>query len=125
MESIKKSQARIFETVCLRQFNKNLQAIAKRAGWTEIIGKQRRRNGKRVELFRDHKNKPFRFCDLITSHIMRRTAITTMLMSGVPEHVVKKISGHAANSHSFYRYINYTQSYVNNEIDKMHELLEK
>ena len=110
--------------VCLRQFNKNLQAIAERAGWIEITGKLRLRNGKRIELYRNNKKELYRFCDLITSHVMRRTAITTMLMTGVPEHVVKKISGHSTYSHSFYRYINYAQSYLDNEIDKMHRVLQ-
>ena len=124
MPKIKKSQSRIFSIVCLRQFNKNLQAIAERANWVESIGKQRLRNGKRVELYRNLQKEPYRFCDLLTSHVMRRTAITTMLMSGVQEHVVRKISGHSANSLAFYRYVNYTQTYLDIQIDKMHKLLQ-
>jgi hypothetical protein len=46
------------------------------------------------------------------SHIMRRTAITTMLMLGMPEYLVRKISGHSANSKAFYRYVNFGQSYI-------------
>jgi len=51
---------------------------------------------------------------------MRRTAITTMLILGMPEHVVRKISGHAADGKAFYRYVNFVQSYLDTEIDKVH-----
>ena len=47
---------------------------------------------------------------------MRRTAITTMLMMGMKEHVVKQISGH-------YKYFNLVQSYLDNEMDVMFEKL--
>jgi integrase len=46
-------------------------------------------------------DKNLRFCDLVTTHTMRRTAITTMLCLGMPEHVVRKISGHGAMSKEF------------------------
>jgi integrase len=46
-----------------------------------------------------------RFCDLMSSHMMRRTAITTMLILGMPEHMVRNVSGHTDNSGSFYRYV--------------------
>jgi integrase len=35
-------------------------------------------------------DKNLRFCDLVTTHTMRRTAITTMLCLGMPEHVEKQ-----------------------------------
>ena len=120
----KKNKAILFKTVCLRQFNKNIQAIARKAGWTEIVGKQRMRQGKIIEIYRNPQKQPCRFCDLLSSHIMRRTAITTMLIAGVPEYIIRRISGHAANSHSFYRYVSYVQSYMDKEIDKMHELID-
>ena len=67
--------------------------------------------------------KQYRFCDLISSHIMRRTAITTMLMLGMKEHIVKQISGHTNNSKSFYRYVNFAQSYLDNEMDMVFDKL--
>ena len=42
-----------------------------------------------------------------------------MLMLGMKEHVVRKISGHADNSKSFYRYVNLVQSYLDNEVDEV------
>jgi len=44
-----------------------------------------------------------------------------MLISDMPEDVVRSISGHSANSASFYRYVEYAQAYVDVEIEKFHE----
>jgi integrase len=60
----------------------------------------------------------YRFCDLISSHTMRRTAITTMLRMGMNETNVRLISGHAAHSPSFYRYVFYADSFMEEEMDK-------
>jgi hypothetical protein len=46
------------------------------------------------------------------------------LTSGMPELVVKKISGHSNNSRSFFRYVNFAQDIVDREIDKMHRNFE-
>jgi hypothetical protein len=54
---------------------------------------------------------------------MKRTAITTMLMLGMPGHIVRKISGYAANSKAFYRYVNLVQSYMNAETDNVFDKL--
>jgi len=42
---------------------------------------------------------------------MRRTAITTLLIMGVPEAMVRKISGHAPGSKEFYKYVGIAQDY--------------
>jgi len=55
---------------------------------------------------------------------MRRTAVTTMLILGMPEHLVRKVSGHSNNSRAFFRYVNYAQSFLDNEINKVHQKLE-
>lgn len=44
--------------------------------------------------------------DHISSHTMRRTAITTMLRLGMPEQLARKISGHAAHNKKFFRCMN-------------------
>jgi integrase len=43
----------------------------------------------------------------------------------MPEHLVRKISGHSNNSSSFNRYVHYAQAYMDKEIQKVHEKLEK
>ncbi|QYS87063.1 hypothetical protein JJC03_03590 [Flavobacterium oreochromis] len=60
----------------------------------------------------------------MSSHMMRRTAITTMLILGMPELLVRKISGHSHNSASFHRYVHYAQVYLDREIEKVHQKLE-
>jgi hypothetical protein len=56
-------------------------------------------------------------------HTMRRTAITVMLSPGVREQVVRKISGHAAGSKKFYRYVSFAQTYQDPETEKMFDKL--
>lgn len=115
----------IFKGICKSQINKNIRRLIELAGWTYTVGKLRKKDGKDVELKTTGNKQFYRFCDLMSSHAMRRTAITTMLMLGMPEHVVRKISGHSGNSKAFYRYVNFVQSYLDNEIDKVHDKLEK
>jgi len=51
---------------------------------------------------------------------MRRTAITTLLLLGVNENAVRKISGHAAGSKEFYRYVILVQDYLNAQVKNAH-----
>jgi intergrase/recombinase len=51
----------------------------------------------------------------------RKTAISTMLALGMPEHIVLKISGHAANSKGFFRYVKMAQNVIEQEADKVFE----
>jgi len=50
---------------------------------------------------------------------MRRTAITTLLILGMPEPLVRKISGHAANRKEFYKYVKYSESFLDGETDRV------
>ncbi len=113
----------VLAPISKNQFNKNIRAITEKAGWTHIVGKTRSRRGKQISIWKPKSHNVYRFCDLVSSHTMRRTAVTTMLMLGMPEHVVKKISGHASNSKAFYRYVNLVQSYLDTQVDKVFEKL--
>lgn len=114
-----KGRKTIFPPVPRTRFNNQLKTIAELAGWVTDIGKQRKKRGVNIKRTGRNGNEIYRFCDLVSSHTMRRTAITTMLMLGMKEHVVKKISGHADDSKSFYRYVNLVQSYLDNEVDEV------
>ncbi len=106
--------------------NKKIKKLMEIAGWTEPFNKTRLRRGMPIKIYKETKSKEeFRFCDMITTHTMRRTAITTMLSLGMNEQMVRKISGHASGSKEFYRYVSFAQNYIDNEIDQMHEKLEK
>lgn len=105
--------------------NKKIKQLMEIAGFTEPAFKTRQKRGIPTPLHRKNKEKVYRFCDLVTTHTMRRTAITTMLSSGMNEQVVRKISGHAAGSKEFYRYVSFAQTFMDNEIDLVHKKLEK
>lgn len=86
--------------------------------------KTRDRKGKPIVVYKDSERRiHYKFSDHITSHTMRRTAITTMLNLGMPEHIVRQISGHAANSKEFYRYVKLSQSLIDEETDRVFELI--
>jgi intergrase/recombinase len=69
--------------------------------------------------------KELRFCDVVSSHTMRRTAITTMLSLGVHEQLVRKISGHTPNSKEFYRYVSWSQTLQDRSTEEMFAKLEQ
>lgn len=116
----KSSKEPLFRNISLYNFNKNLKELGKAAKFVQPIEVSREVRGaaKRVS------KKEVLFYQKMTSHMMRRTAITSHLMLGMPEHLVKKISGHSGNSPSFNRYVHYAQTYVDNEIDKVHQKME-
>lgn len=118
------NQKYVFENISLYNFNKILKVIGEKAGYTSPIEVSREIRGK-AKTIKNQKNKgSYRFCDKMSSHMMRRTAITTLLLLGMPEHLVRKISGHSNNSNSFNRYVHYAQAYIDKEIQKVHEKLE-
>lgn len=110
----------------LTNLNKFIKLLLEKAGFTQAVLITRNRRGKPVELkMGDRDKKPYRFCDVASTHTMRRTAITTMLSLGVSEQVVRKISGHAPNSKEFYRYVFWSQTYQDQETEKMFAKLEE
>lgn len=115
----------VFPPIPRTRFNNQLKLIAKLAGWTNVVRRERSKRGIYHTSGGKAKNTPRNFCDVVSSHIMRRTAITTMLMLGMKEPAVRKISGHTDNSKYFYRYVNLVQSYLDNEVDVIFEKLVK
>jgi integrase len=103
-------------------FNQKLKYFAKFIPDDFQMIKLRERRGKQIVVYKDPKKKVhYNLSDHVTSHTMRRTAITTMLNLGMPEHVVRKISGHAANSREFFRYVQLSQNIIDQESDKVFE----
>lgn len=102
------------------RLNLYLKELAEYLGWTNEVVKTRQKRGKAIVIYKDTKQKThFRFCDLVSTHLMRRTAITTMLRLEMPEHLVRKISGHAPNSKEFHKYVSIAQNYLDTETDKV------
>jgi len=117
------SKTSLFGKLSLFNFNKSLKRIGELAEFTKTVEISREKQGKtkNLTLKKDSKD---RFCDKMSSHMMRRTAITTLLILGMPEHLVRKVSGHSHGSTSFNRYVHYAQAYIDTEIDKVHSKLE-
>jgi hypothetical protein len=42
---------------------------------------------------------------------------------GLDQYLVRQISGHAPNSKEFYRYVSFSQSYVDDKIEEIHRKL--
>ncbi|MEW4923099.1 tyrosine-type recombinase/integrase [Algibacter sp. 2305UL17-15] len=120
----KSAKTYLFRTITLFIFNRTLKQIGEKAGFTNPIEMTRERQGKTKVINKTSNKKQLLFCDKMSSHMMRRTAITTLLILGMPEHLVRKISGHSYASNSFNRYVHYAQAYIDKEIDKVHEKLE-
>jgi integrase len=107
-------------------FNSQLKTVARLIPDNYEMIKVRERRGKQVVIYKDPINKThYQLSDHITSHTMRRTAITTMLNLGMPEHIVRKISGHAANSREFYRYVQLAQQVIDAESEKVFEQIKQ
>lgn len=117
-----KQQKTLIPVISLNQFNKNLKHIGELAGWTHVVGKVKSSRGVKKEMKKGGKS--YRFCDLLSSHVMRRTAITTLLIHGMPEPLVRKISGHAPGSKEFYKYVKYSEAFLDSETDKVFGILQ-
>lgn len=116
LKHYKKKQANLLPYTTLMSFNKKLKLIGLLAGWDYEVGKVRSKRGIKKEM--KIEGKPYRFCDLLSSHVMRRTSITSLLTLGMPEQIVRKISGHKSNSTEFYKYVKFSESFQDNETDK-------
>lgn len=115
---------RLFPITSSAQFGQNVKKIGEMAGWTNPVPKIRTKRGKPITQYKNNISKsPFRFCDLLSTHTMRRTAITTMLELGMEESTVRKISGHSPGSVEFYKYVKYHQERIDQHTDIMFEKL--
>jgi integrase len=118
------NKKKLLPTFNISNLNKFVKRLLEAAGYTQSITATRHRRGKAIELKNTKAGAKYnRFCDVATTHTMRKTAITTMLCLGVPEQVVRKISGHAAGSKEFYRYVSFAQTYQDHETETMFQKL--
>jgi integrase len=116
----KKQRSKLLPHFNKVNLNKYIKQLLAQAGFTHEVSLSRDRRGKPLELKNAaSKNKSYRFCDVASTHTMRRTAITTMLCLGMPEQVVRKISGHAPGTKEFYRYVLWAQTYQDQETERV------
>ena len=99
--------------------NIQIKHLMKKAGWDYNLPRIRHRQGEPVEI-KNKSGEVCKFYDHITVHTMRRTAITTLLLMGVDETSVRRISGHAPGSKEFYRYVVLVQDYLSSKVKEAH-----
>ena len=97
--------------------SKGIKEVGEKAGWQEQYPKFMCKMGKWVEL-KKADGKSWKYYHHLSSHTMRRTAITSLLILGVPEQVVRKISGHAPGSKEFYKYVSIAEAYLSKEVQQ-------
>ncbi|MBE2230459.1 MAG: tyrosine-type recombinase/integrase [Chitinophagaceae bacterium] len=95
--------------------NLQIRELIRRAGWDYVMPKIRHLRGLPVEIKRTGGGS-YRFCDHITIHSARRTAITTLLLLGVEENIVRRISGHAPGSREFYKYVGLVHDFLQKQV---------
>ncbi len=107
-------------------YNKCFKELAKYLEFNTPSIKYRTKRGIKHSIYKNKaKRQHYTLADHITTHTMRRTAITTMLRLGMPEQVVRKISGHAATSKEFFRYVEFAQTYIDEHTDKVFDQITK
>lgn len=99
--------------------NIGIKKLIRKAGWDYSQPKIRQFRGEAVEI-KNKSGQSYSFYEHITAHSMRRTAITTLLLLGVDENSVRKISGHAPGSKEFYRYVSIVQEYLDAKVKEAH-----
>jgi len=108
-------KAFLLPRMAVATINKQIKIIGKKLGWIDPLPKYTSRQGKIIEV--KHANgDSWKFNEHLTCHTMRRTAITTLLMLGVDEQVVRKVSGHAPGSKEFYKYVAIAQTYMDHQV---------
>jgi integrase len=121
-----KTHKTLFPFISISYFNIQLKVMAQNIPDNQEIKKIREQRGKQVVIYKCPEKKiHYTLADHITTHTMRRTAITNMLSLGMPKNVVRKISGHAPNSKEFFRYVEFAQSTLDVETEKYHEKMKE
>ncbi len=119
-----KRQKYLLPQMSLAHFNKGLKKLGKFAGWCEDSPKVRFKRGEMVTVYKNpNTRRHFKFYEHLSSHLMRRTAITNMLILGMSEMNVRKISGHAPGSKEFFRYVSIAQEFLDKETEEYHRKL--
>lgn len=119
---VKKAGKYVLPRLSGTNLNLQIKQLMKQAGWVHSLPKIRHRQGEPVEI-KNANNESFKFYEHITVHTMRRTAITTLLLLGVDETSVRRISGHAPKSKEFYKYVGVVQDYLNEKVIAAHQKL--
>ena len=127
IEKYARSKGALLPAFNKSNLNNYIKRLLEQAGFTQEVSITRDKRGKAVRIHKAYNGaiKGARFCDVASTHTMRRTAITTMLCLGMPEQLVRKISGHAPHTKEFYRYMLLAQVYQDVEATKVFDRLKQ
>jgi len=93
-----------------QKLNEYLKELGKEVNFNSPVKMVKYYDGKKVE-------KTVPFYEVLTTHVGRKSYITNSLILGIPERVVREVSGHK-DEKSFRRYVQLADAYKNNEINK-------
>jgi integrase len=91
-----------------QKMNDHLKILGKKADFNEAVKVIQYFDGREQESY-------LPFHEILTTHVARKSYITNSLTLGVPERVVREISGHK-DEKSFARYVKLAESYKNKVI---------
>lgn len=97
-----------------QKMNKHLKELGKQMGYESLIKIVKYFDGRKKEI-----HVPFH--EILTTHVARKSYITNSLILGVPERVVREVSGHK-DEKSFRRYVNLAETYKTNIINTAYSL---
>lgn len=108
--------SRLFEFPSDVKQNVYIKEVAARADMKQSVSVSQWVNGKRVEGV-------FRRDELVTTHVARRTFVTTSLRFGVPEAVISAVTGHAAKGMLQQHYVKFDEDGIRDIITRAWEQL--
>jgi integrase len=103
-----KDVAKLFKAHLEKEENKQLIVNE----WDKPFTRIRYKQGKPIKVEMD-------ICNMLTPHTQRSTGITNLLIMGMLEYEVKKISGHAKASKSFGKYVRIAQRFIDSKSDEV------
>jgi len=104
----------IFPRISKSALNNQFKILGKEMGWCHQYTQWRSRSGRLTP------GRSGKFFEFLTTHTCRRTGISLLLELGLPENMVRQISGHAPNSREFHRYVKISQEWRDAEIQRVH-----
>jgi integrase len=115
--------ARLLPRISNVNLNKGIKKLAEEAGWTWVVTPGRLQRGRPSHRQKPGSEQTVRYCDQLTTHTLRRSAITLLLKAGMPETLVRRISGHQPGSRAFHRYVAISQDWLDEQTEKAFDLM--
>lgn len=124
LKKYNKKQKYLLPQISNAWLNKCLKELANYLNFNQPLIKYRTKRGVKCTVYKNKlKRQHYTLADHISTHTMRRTAITTMLRLGMPDQLVRKISGHGPTSKEFFKYVEFAQNYMDEHTDLVFEKL--